>query len=247
VVARIRRILERRETPRLEMAIIALLTGAAGFLASWALLHLGVGSMPWRYLSAMLFAYGVFFLLLRLWLHLHGRRMELSEDVELGDLLVELPATADPGFGGAGGDFGGAGASASFADVAPPSAPVPDVAAADGGIDLSDVGDLGGADESTVPLVVVGALLLVVLSSFWVVWVAPTLLAELLVDCALVGGLYRRLRRQEQRDWQLTALRRTILPFAATTGLFALAGWLLQSAVPTARTLSEAMRVIQSR
>lgn len=249
VVNRVRKILERRETPRLEMAILALLTGAAGFLASWGLLRLGVRSMPWRYTFAMLLAYGVFFLLLRYWLHLHGKRLESSGDIDFGDLLVELPAGGPSGPSG-GGEFGGAGASASFGDGAAAEPPAVDLAAADGGGDLvgvGDVGDLGDADEATIPLVVVGALLLVVFSSLWVVWAAPALLAELLVDCALVGGLYRRLKRQEDRVWELTALRKTILPFAATTGVFALTGWLLQSAVPTAHTLSEAMRIIQSR
>jgi hypothetical protein len=52
----------------------------------------------------------------------------------------------------------------------------------------------------------------------------------------------------EERDRELTALRKTFLPFAATTGVFALAGWLLRRAAPAALTLSEALlRAIRRR
>lgn len=56
--------------PRVLMSLILAATGAAGFVFSFALLHLGLGSMWLRYPPAVLFAYGVFLLLLRIWLHL---------------------------------------------------------------------------------------------------------------------------------------------------------------------------------
>ena len=45
-------------------------------------------------------------------------------------------------------------------------------------------------DDLLMPLVVVGTALAVVI---WIVWTAPVLLAEVLLDVVLVAGLYRRL------------------------------------------------------
>ena len=63
----------RRSLPRVQMSLILAATGAAGFVASFVMLHLGVWRMWVRYPLAVLFAYGVFIVLLRVWLLLHGR------------------------------------------------------------------------------------------------------------------------------------------------------------------------------
>ena len=43
----------------------------------------------------------------------------------------------------------------------------------------------------------------------YVVYAAPALLAEVALDAALVGTIYRRLRKSDQRYWLETAVRRT--------------------------------------
>jgi hypothetical protein len=73
------------------------------------------------------------------------------------------------------------------------------------------------------------------------------MLAELLVDSALVGGLYHRIRREPPRSWVATALRRTAFPFAATCVLIVLAGWFVQSRLPEAKSLGDAVRYLQTR
>src|SRR5919107_4181948 len=73
-VERVRRLLMRRSLPRVQMSLILAATGAAGFVASFAMLHLGVWRMWIRYPLAVLFAYAAFIVLLRVWLFLHGRR-----------------------------------------------------------------------------------------------------------------------------------------------------------------------------
>ena len=50
------------------MTLLVVLTGGAGLLASFVLLHLGVDSMAVRYPLAVTIAYAVFLLLLWLWL-----------------------------------------------------------------------------------------------------------------------------------------------------------------------------------
>ena len=75
----------RKSAPRFQVCLILLFTGLAGFLISFALLHSGVYSMWLRYPLAILAAYFVFLLLLRLWLSLHRPRREIDIDPSLLD------------------------------------------------------------------------------------------------------------------------------------------------------------------
>ena len=84
-VERVRRLLMRRGMPRVLMSLILAATGAAGFLVSFALLHMGVERMWLRYPFAVLAAYGVFLFLLRVWLHLqrHSWTDLMPDDLNL--------------------------------------------------------------------------------------------------------------------------------------------------------------------
>ena len=118
-VERVRRQLLRGGWPRLFMSFLLVLTGGAGFLVSTALLHLGIEMMAVRYPLAVLSAYTVFLLLLRLWLALQRRTWEqVDAHLDLSGLEVN-PFTSSvspgdvPAFGG-GGDFGGGGGGGSW-------------------------------------------------------------------------------------------------------------------------------------
>ncbi len=99
------------------MSLILAATGAAGFVASFVMLHLGVWRMWVRYPLAVLFAYGVFIVLLRVWLFLHGRQSRGHFDLELdaSDLAADIAregfsrVSPTPDAFGGGGDFGGGG------------------------------------------------------------------------------------------------------------------------------------------
>ena len=67
-VVRARRHLQQRGWPRLQMALIVALTGAAGFLASHLLRLAGIDAMWFRYPMAVVLAYGVFLLLMWIWI-----------------------------------------------------------------------------------------------------------------------------------------------------------------------------------
>src|SRR5512146_1799396 len=114
---RIRAQIERKGWPRVEMSLILTATGAAAFLFSFALLHLGLRQMWARYPLAVLFGYAVFLLGLKLWIELrrdddHIVRSAAGDWLDLPDLGggggggTDVPA---PEFGG-GGDFHGGGA-----------------------------------------------------------------------------------------------------------------------------------------
>jgi hypothetical protein len=224
-ISRLRERLNHDGYPRLQMLLLVSLTSVAGALASVGLLHLGLFTQWLRYPMAVGVAYMAFLTLL--WVWLRARSQDFSEVVEaVPDLLsggpidMNLPAMAEVISSGGGGNFGGGGASASF-DVDLDSSDVPDV--------LSPVADALGAskdaDEFALPLILLILVGVVVLASFFLVYSAPLLFAELLVDGALGTGLYRRLRRIEPRAWLETALRRTWIPFALTALVAGGVGW----------------------
>jgi hypothetical protein len=94
-------------------------------------------------------------------------------------------------------------------------------------------------DEGLLPLaaVLLGAGLL--LASVYMVSLAPTLFAELLLDSALSYSLYRRLRHLERSHWLGTAVRRTALPFALTAVFLAVMGAALAACAPGAHSLGQ--------
>jgi hypothetical protein len=229
-----RRELLRRGWPRLEMLLLVTLTGGAGFVASFLLLRFGVSDMWLRYPLAVAAAYVVFLGLLWLWLQ--------TRTSDWGDAATDTTTDLDmPGAGwsGGGGRTGGGGASASFDSPSLEDGVLDAVADPVG----KAIGSVADADEAAIPLaaiILVGALVAVlVLSSLFVVWSAPVLFAELLVDSLLTAGLYRRLRRVQPRHWLETAVRRTWLPFLLTLLLVAAAGWGMAKYAPGAHSLGE--------
>ncbi len=231
-IERARTKLELDGFPRLQMSLLVMLTGLAGFLASYCLLQWGVDQMWLRYLEATGIAYLTFLFLLWLWL-----RTSASDYVDAPDISGVLPRggsgnAESVSFAGSGGQFDGGGASGHFDSAlsgdafAPANSPVGEA-----------LGAAAQAEEFSVPLIVLVLIGAACLSSFFVIYSAPVLFAELLVDGVLAASLYKRMRGLESRHWLSTAVQRTFLPFALT-GLFAAAaGWAMTLYVPHARSL----------
>jgi hypothetical protein len=261
IIRLVKRRLLRKGWPRLVVSLILLVTGVAGFLVSFLLLHSGMTQMWQRYPLAIIFAYCVFLLLLRLWLSL----MQPGDDganVDLVDLpsvemnLPDSPASADGfSFSGGGGDAGGGGAGGSWGqDLLSPSSPASGSgsgtassgmgSSASGG-SSSGGGDVGGClDEGIWIVIAIAAVAGALIAILYVVYVAPALLAEILVDGVLVAGLYKKLKGVEQRHWLRAAVRKTILPALIAALLFSLAGYALQKAAPKARSIGEVWREV---
>jgi polyferredoxin len=114
--------------------------------------------------------------------------------------------------------------------------------------DMPNAGDIVDADELAIPLgillFVVTVVLTVLLASLSIVYSAPMLFAELLLDGVLAATLYRRLRRLDTRHWLQSAIRRTFVPFAITALLMMAAGWGLSTYAPTARSLGEVLATL---
>ncbi len=230
IVERLRLRLSRDGWPRLQMSFMVAITAGAGFLASWIFLHAGLRSMPARYALATAVAYGVFLMLLWFWLRTRG-----SDWLDAHDPGI-------PTGGRSKNDPQDAGDTSSSYDVHDVS--LPDVGRGGSGGGGSGGGtfdslDFGDADAFTIPIVVIVIVAAIVVSSFMVVWSAPVLFAELLVDGILAAGLYRRLKHIETSHWLTTAIKRTFWPFAATAAIAATVGWAVQSAQPRAVTVGE--------
>lgn len=254
-IVRVQRHLEHSSYPRVQMGLIMGLTGAFGMLCSYVLLQSGVGSMAVRYPLALAGAY-LFFLLL-LWLWLRSSADDWGSAADAADVLPEGGhGTSVPKISsGGGGDFGGAGAQGRWVpardaaevgslparSVAAPALPTDSGDTALGASVGDAVADASSADEVVIPLLVLALLLGLALASLYVVYLAPSLLAELSVDGALSYSVYRHLARTEKRHWLGTAVRRTGLPLLVTAVFVTLIGWGLSVAAPGAHTLGEAL------
>jgi hypothetical protein len=225
------------------MLLLVSLTGGAGFLCSFLLLNLGIDNMPLRYMISVAGAYLAFLLLLWLWLRTKAEDYDGAE--ELIDLLPEgNPRTEGAVWEGGGGRFGGAGATGSYDDVPAQYTQSSELVEADFGDGASEslkqvASSADSADEFAIPLflvVLVGAILL---ASVSVVYSAPILFAELLLDGVLAATLYRRLKKLETRHWLQTALRRTVGPFVVVAIILGLAGVAMSEYAPGARSLGE--------
>jgi hypothetical protein len=248
--------LSREGLPRLQMSLVVALTGGAGFLASYSLLQLGVDSMALRYPVAAAIAYLIFLLLLWIWLVIQ-RRGGLEEVVDAADLIdltdgaLHIAGDTVDTFSGGGGSFGGGGATTSFEQPTSlgVSAPIRVPTGGGGGgkgsgFDLSFDLDEGGCLVVAAIAIMAAAALG---TALWIIWTAPILLAEVLVDGLLMTALYRRLKRTEEPEhWLLGAVRRTWIPALITVVLFAVAGYLLQRAAPQARSIGAAWEAVSA-
>jgi hypothetical protein len=254
----------RHGLPRLQMSILLALTGASGFLTSYILLKSGVDSMALRYPVAVMVAYGVFLLLLRVWLAIQKDDWDdVADFVDAGDLAelavdgaTSVGRGAGEGFAGGGGSFGGGGTSTSF--QAPPAPLASYAQQAPAAVRSASAGGKSGGgsgfsfdfdlDEPAALLVLVALAVLAVAvlgAAFYVLWTAPVLLAEVLVDGLLLTGLYRRLRKTEEPGhWVFAAIRRTWIPAVIVALLFSFAGYLLQEAAPEARSIGPAIQAV---
>ncbi|HEX8495071.1 MAG TPA: hypothetical protein VF658_19685 [Pyrinomonadaceae bacterium] len=251
----------RKGKPRLQMTLILTLTGAAGFLISFALLHIGITWMWLRYPIAILLAYCVFLLLLRFWLFSHSRERGSGFDIDpslIADMdssIVDLlpsdgaSSTAEVFKLGGATDFGGGGAGGSWAEGLNSASAAPQ---SSGGSLLGSGGSGGGSggsgsslgldldlDEGWLIILALVFILGGIIASLYVVYIAPALLAEILVDGLLLTGLYKRMKGMEQSNWLRTAVRKTLLAALVVAFFFSIAGYLFQKAVPRAHSIGD--------
>ena len=232
-IQRIRDDLERDSFPRLQMLLLVILTGTSGFVASYFLLQAGFVEMWIRYLASFGVAYLVFLVLL--WLWLRTRVEDYADYPDLSGFPSSRSAKPETIYNGKGSDLGSASANESF-DVASDHLS----ASGDPGGSIGDaLGAAAEAEDFAIPLIVLVVTATIVCSSLFIIYSAPILFAELLVDGVLSASLYRRLRGLETRHWLETALRRTALPFAFTAVIVSVSGWGMALYAPGAHSIGD--------
>ena len=96
-------------------------------------------------------------------------------------------------------------------------------------------------------ILTVVALLAGLVASLHVVYIAPVLLAEILVDKLLLGGLYKRVKHIERKHWLQTAVRKILLPALLCVLFFGLTGGSLQTVAPEAKSVGEVWSVLTTK
>ncbi|TLS65455.1 hypothetical protein FEF65_12910 [Mariprofundus erugo] len=232
-IQKIRGELERDSFPRLQMFLLVTLTGASGFVASYTFLHVGIVEMWLRYLLSFGVAYLMFLVLL--WLWLRTRAEDYADIPEVSRTASSSSDSASACCSGKGGDFGGGSASGAFDSHADGISLV-----GDSGGSVSDaLGTVAEAEEFAIPLAILMLIGAMVFSSLFIVYSAPMLFAELLVDGVLSASLYRRLRGLETRHWLETAIRRTACPFILTAAIASASGWAMTLYAPGVHSIGD--------
>jgi len=235
--------------PRLHMMLILSLAAIGTFLSSASMVRMGLDSMGIRYAFAVFGGYVSFLSFVRVWIAYQTRnwafgrhkpaqkkseesKLSFDGNLEIPDLsalgdLGNLAGSAGNAFSGGGGEFGGAGASASF-DV--------DLGSGDSG--ASDaIGAVGSADEALPIVIAVIALLGGLIALGFVVYSSPVLFAEVLLDVAVLGAVYKKNKRHQRSHWAAGVLGRTYKPMLVLTVFAAIFGFAMQSIAPKEKTL----------
>jgi hypothetical protein len=211
------RYFQKRSAPRLILSLLLVLTGAAGFAVSFVSLHLDLRQMWLRYPIAVLAGYGVFLLLLRLWVGFEEFRFDPQPneiEATMGESTVEIPQPARRY------------RSSSW-------------------LDWLDVPGLD--HEGCAPVILIAVILALVGLLLFAIASASALISEVFLDAFLVTVLYRRLRVAAREHWLGTPVRKTLLPVLLTATLLSLAGWCLETMAPGADSIRAGARSIAGR
>jgi hypothetical protein len=235
---------------------LVIVTGGAGFIASFLLLHAGMRSMAVRYPLAAGLGYAVFLGMVWMWLRRYRlttrirpwrdrRYIDLDiTELPLGQLFSSAPPADHLGGFGGGGGFSGGGAGSDWTEAPTSLHAVASVSGSGGGGSPSGGGgwdlDLDEGALWLIPLAIIAAIVLCVVA--YLLYLAPTLFAELLLDAGLAAGLYHKLLHAERRSWLVTAVRSTAIPACFVAALLALAGTIMQGAYPDAASVGAVVR-----
>jgi hypothetical protein len=195
------------------MFVIVSLTLLTGFATSAILLHLGLVRMWLRYGLAAIISYMAFFGYLYLLIFYYFKTQGQKNSSEIDpESALEI---ADSGI-----------------DI------LDSVSSAGSNTDLS-AGDF--FEDLDFITIIVGLVLLicVIFSTFYVIYIAPELLSEVIFDVFISYGFYRVAKAENQKHWTESALRATIWPFLITFFVVTIGAAVLQLMHPKAVKFSE--------
>ena len=215
VAVKFRQRILRHYFVRFHMGLILMATTAAGLISSKLLLMAGLIRIVVRYPLAVILAYLIFLLMMRLWVayvlvDLPARRRGGSGwSWNWGSGSIDLPGSSGSGrFAFGGGDSGGAGAS----DVWDSGSGIAEVPPG-GGTSLPSL-DLGiDLDDGAWILVALAAVVLVIFGAGgYLIWVAPEILPDIAFNALLAGCLTGAVKRAETKGWVRSVVCSTWIP-----------------------------------
>ena len=251
LVDRMRSRLEAGYWPRVHCMLIVTVATAAACLTSFVLLLLQIHSMAVRYGAAAVAGYATFLCLLYAWVRWKWSRARLNADgtnvvdaVDAVDFALDVASSAGGPvrFGGAGGQSGGGGASALWDSTAKSAASTSGGGSKGGswGLDLD-------ADDLIWVIVALAAAFAGVAAIGYVIWIAPTLLAELIVNGAIAGKVYHGMRKHEDSFWTSHIFRHTIVSGVVVIVCAILVGYAFNRIAPEARSIGGVWAHLQAR
>jgi hypothetical protein len=250
---------------RFHMTLILMATICSGFLMTRLLLAMHVNNVLVRYPLAVIVAYLVFFIAIKLWLkYISPTRTANITKARTSSVLdaVDIPISGPMGggspvsevFQGGGGGFSGAGASANFDEAGiaftrsgtdvlagsmDSSGGIGEAVGDAAGDAASALGDEGGVVVLVIFAVLAAALATVVGTGIYLVYEAPFILSEAAFNFCLAASLVRGTRRIHSDDWMGSVLKTTGIPFTVTLALSLLAGYLIHHYFPGVTRISE--------
>lgn len=237
---------------RFHMLLIVLVSFFSGLLTTKWLYRIGLDTMWLRYVVALVVAYGIFLLGVRIWLAYTGHNRYLRRRRE--DSSADIPDISSGGshhdgvvsqcdVAAGSGEFGGGGADSTFAIDGGALPDMPDVS-------LGGTADVlsGAADGEGCLVALVGGILWVVVaavvlwvfgSGFYVIYEAPGIFTEVVFEAILADRLLRMSKGADAAGWLGGAFRATWKPFARVGVFTLLVGVAGELAYPDAHTLME--------
>lgn len=243
--------LEAGYWPRVHCMLIVTVSMAAAFLTSFVMLVVHVNWMAVRYGAAALAGYATFLFLLHAWVRWKWSRFKPTDDgsdlVDVAANTIDLPldlASLPRGaarFAGGGGRSGGGGASGAFGS--PVQAASASVKPGGGGGWTLDF----DGDDLVWVIVAVAAAFAGIVAVGYVIWIAPTLLAEAIVNGAIAGKVYHGLRKHQDDFWTSQSFRHTIVSTIVVIVCASLVGYAFNRIAPEARSIGGVWAHLQAK
>jgi hypothetical protein len=248
-------LMRKKYSLRAHMALILAATAASGAAASKILLEFGMASPAARYPLAVVIAYGIFFISVKLWLVYiipsgtsdssgSGDTVNVLTGLDISSDSAPAPAEAFPG--GAGGTFGGSGASGSFetsGSLASHSSGGSSAGDAAGGIlDGLDLDD--GIGVLVVAIALCGMIAGILGSGIYLLYNAPSLLSDVAFNAFLAASLVRKSREMRDGYWTGSVLKGTWKPFLIILILTVLTGAAISHFLPGATKIQQVIEII---
>lgn len=232
---KIKQWLKKKISFRFHMFVMMLLTFLLGFYFNLVLLNsLSIPNPAIRYPIIVLFSYGTFLLLIRLYL----KQFFKNESYIDAPDIIDLPANFHAGtpvedkipWEGGGGQFSGGGATGEWGEAMPTVEP-----------DSFEIGDLVADDGEAFIFfaVILGAISILFGSSVYLIWHSPEILSELFLQIILTSGMQRKFKKVQIKDWVGHLFKISKYPLLFALGLSVVFGLGLRKFCPEANSLKD--------